>query len=84
MLAKEGCEQQNCVVTYARCVARGNQFIYRVLAPERATLQILRTQQGWQVGELSGPRNRPVSRATHIAVEQWIAGDGWDKDWTPF
>lgn len=84
MLAEEGREQQNCVVTYAKCVARGNDFIYRVLAPERATLQITRTQQGWQIGELSGPRNRPVSRATRIAVEQWIAGDGWDKDWAPF
>ena len=84
MLAEEGREQQNCVAAYSQCVAHGNQFIYRVLAPERATLQILRTPQGWQIGELSGPRNQPVSRATHIAVEQWIRGDGGHKDWTPF
>ncbi len=84
MLAEEGREQQTCVAAYSQCVAHGNQFIYRVLAPERATLQILRTPQGWQIGELSGPRNQPVSRATHIAVEQWIRGDGGHKDWTPF
>jgi len=75
MLAEEGREQRNCVAIYAPFVAHGNEYIYRVLAPERATLQILRTPQGWRVGELSGPRNRPVSPATRIAVEQWIIGD---------
>lgn len=84
MLAEEGREQQNCVAAYARWVAHGNQFIYRVLAPERATLQILRTPGGWQIGELSGLRNRPVSQATRIAVEQWLGGDARDKDWMPF
>jgi len=84
MLAEEGREQQNCVAVYSRIVANGSQYIYRVLAPERATLQILRTPEGWQVGELSGPRNHPVSRETEIAVMRWVRGDDRDKDRSPF
>ncbi len=84
MLLEEGREQENCVAAYAKRVAVGNGFIYRVLAPERATLQIVQNRRGWRIGELSGPRNEPVSEATRIAVQHWLSGEGWDKDWTPF
>ena len=84
MLVEEGRLQKNCVAGYVRRVAHGNEFIYRVLAPERATLQVVQGRRGWRIGQLSGPENQPVSASTRVAVQNWLAGDGWDKDWTPF
>ena len=84
MLLEEGRLQMNCVASFVRRVARGNEFIYRVLATERATLQLVLGRQGWQIGQLSGPRNQPVSATTRLAVENWIAGDGLIKNWTQF
>ena len=39
-LLVEGLRQHNCVASYAPAVARGDTYVYRVLAPERATLAI--------------------------------------------
>lgn len=84
MLLEEGRAQQNCVASYFRRVADGGEFIYRVLAPERATLQVVRTKQGWQMGQLSGVRNRAVSDSTRAAVLRWMEGEGWNENWEPF
>lgn len=79
-LLAEGREQANCVASYARRVARGGQFIYRVLAPERATLLVVRGRDGWEMGQLAGPRNKPVTAATRHAIERWLARGPEDED----
>lgn len=51
-LTKESREQVNCVRTYAYHVAEGHTYIYRILAPERATLSIVRRPDGsWHRSE---------------------------------
>ena len=79
-LLAEGREQANCVASYGCRVARGGQFIYRVLAPERATLLVVRGRDGWRVGELAGPGNQPVTSVTRHAIEQWLAGRGLEEE----
>ncbi len=79
-LLAEGREQANCVASYGRRVARGGQFIYRVLAPERATLLVVRGRDGWQVGELAGPGNKPVTSVTRQVIERWLAGRGLEEE----
>ena len=79
-LLAEGREQANCVASYGCRVARGGQFIYRVLAPERATLLVVRGRDGWQVGELAGPGNEPVAAVTRRAVERWLAGHSLQEE----
>jgi hypothetical protein len=79
-LLAEGREQGNCVASYARRVARGGQFIYRVLAPERATLLVVWGQDGWKLGQLAGPRNKPVTAVTRHAIERWLARRGLEEE----
>ncbi|MCF7985008.1 MAG: PcfJ domain-containing protein [Thiohalocapsa sp.] len=72
-LIEEGRAQSNCVGGYARRVAEGNTYIYRVLSPQRATLSIVRVTGGdWQIGELLQACNVPVARATRQAVADWL------------
>ncbi|WP_295884728.1 PcfJ domain-containing protein [uncultured Thiohalocapsa sp.] len=72
-LVEEGRRQHNCVAGYAERVAGGDTYIYRVLAPQRATLSLVRWPGGrWQIGELLLAGNHPVSAATRRTVEGWL------------
>lgn len=72
-LKKEGGLQANCVGTYGTLVDGGTLYIYRVLAPQRATLSIRRDADGnWRRAELKARGNRRVRAATAKAVDQWL------------
>lgn len=72
-LVEEGRRQHNCVAGYAERVAGGDTYIYRVLAPQRATLSLVRWPGGcWQIGELLRAGNHPVSAITRRAVQTWL------------
>ena len=76
MLLEEGRSQHNCVVTYASLVVEGRVYIYRVLAPERATLSIVQVAPGhWRIGQLLAGMNKPVASQTLAAVQQWLLGE---------
>jgi hypothetical protein len=72
-LVAEGEEQNNCVAAYAERVRRRTTFIYRVLRPERATLSIVKGEDGdWRIDELEARGNTRVSAITRQAVESWL------------
>ena len=71
---QEGVEQRSCVAAYLDKVRRGHTFIYRVLAPQRATAEIAEQQPGrWHLVQLAGFKNRSVSKATSQALDEWLA-----------
>jgi hypothetical protein len=72
LLIDEGCKQRHCVAIKAEEVASGQMYVYRILAPERATLSIIRTGAGWALGELRGPGNQPVAERTKQFVSNWF------------
>ena len=72
LLIDEGRKQRHCVAIKAEEVASGQMYVYRVLAPERATLSIIRAGAGWEFGELCGPGNRPVAERTKQFVRNWF------------
>ena len=75
-LLREGQLQRNCVGGYADRVRLGRCYIYRVTAPERATLSVIRTAGGeWIIGELFASCNRPVRPETKETVNDWLAGE---------
>ncbi len=75
-LIEEGRAQRNCVASYAERVAAGKVFIYRVLAPERATLSLQPSSaREWELGQLLCACNQPVSPATRHSVLRWLAGE---------
>lgn len=78
-LAQEGEAQEHCVIEELRDIRCAETAVYRVLAPERATLSLHRTACGWSVGQLLGHANRPVSQATRKVVEAWLAAQSGDS-----
>ena len=71
-LVDEGESQGNCVASYARRMASGNLYIYRVLHPQRATLSIVKKNRGWVVGELEAKYNSAASKETEKFVADWL------------
>ena len=72
-LKQEGRNQRNCVATYVDKVLGGQTYIYKVLAPERATLSVVWASDGcWRRSELKSAGNHSVSVETINAVERWL------------
>ena len=72
-LRAEGKELCNCVGSYASLVLKGGLYVYRVMAPERATLAIKRRPDGsWRRSELKKQANRDVRQSTKSFVDGWL------------
>jgi hypothetical protein len=73
-LRQEGREVHHCVGIYASRIISGRVAIYRVLQPERATLELVfHAGREWRVGQLVGFQNRPVQDETRQSVQSWLA-----------
>jgi hypothetical protein len=71
-LLQEGREMHHCVGSYIPQVQEGSTYIYRVLAPERATLALQRYDNSWSLGQIYGPFNEPVQPSTREAIRSWF------------
>ena len=72
MLIEEGRIQHNCAASYCEAVADGRSFLYRVLAPERCTLEIAPRKGKWEAVQLLAACNRPPKEETKKAVAKWL------------
>lgn len=79
MLVEEGYRMHHCVPSYADVIYTGHCYLYRVLAPQRATLYITRVNgpglhghRGWNIGELRLVCNGEPSAETRQAVLSWL------------
>ncbi len=72
-LDKEGMAMHHCVAAYAPLVQTGSLYIYRVLRPQRATVELHMDGREWQLGQVKGRDNREVSQATRQMVGEWLA-----------
>ncbi len=90
-LDQEGHEMHHCAGIYAKHMREGNRAFYRVLAPERATLELQRSPSGtWRISQLAGHCNARVHPRTRRAVHSWLAQEqpgvfarepaGWPED----
>jgi hypothetical protein len=78
-LIAEGEEMGHCASDLLEDALAGRVYVYRVLAPERATLSV-HVADILYPKQLRGLRNAPVKRATKDAVRAWlraprVAGD---------
>lgn len=78
-LLREGEAQHNCAATYAQRVAEGKAYLYRVAAPERATVCVLRRRRKWVLSEIKASCNRPVGFETAKTVTGWFIESSADK-----
>lgn len=61
------------MLTYAERIRQGRSTIYRVLAPERATLEIRRCERELRVGEFKLACNAEPDARSWDAVREWLA-----------
>jgi len=72
-LAAEGREMKHCVLAHAPAIFEGRAYVYRVLAPERATLELtLEGPAAVTLAELRGSGNADVSDETRQCVLRWL------------
>lgn len=74
-LVEESRVQHNCVATHLPRIAAKQEYVYRVLEPERCTLALKRSGPNWVLAELSGPCNRSPSPAAYSVIRKWLARD---------
>jgi len=70
-LLREGLEMEHCVGSYKSRVMREECYIYRVLSPMRATLEIC-LKHSPRIGQLKGVSNFAVNTETRAFVRAWF------------
>lgn len=72
-LALEGKSMNHCVYSYSQDIMDGLCSVYRVTAPERATLKVSLGDEGLpRLSELKLRSNKPPSKSTYRMISQWI------------
>jgi hypothetical protein len=71
-LRKEGVTMHHCVASYAKRVLNGQSYIYRVLKPERATLELQNRGNYWILGQLRCIINKQPAEETKSKVVEWM------------
>ncbi len=72
-LREEGREMHHCVAGYVSDVARGDSYFYRWLGSERATVQLAKFANHWQVYEQLGFKNKALSNQTVFEINRCCA-----------
>ena len=68
--------QKNCVATYAPAIREGEVFIYKVLRPHRATLELKLRGGAWVRGDLRLSCNRIPGPEVERVVSEWFRNAG--------
>ena len=74
MLLEEGQMMRHCVASYARSVRENKCYIYRILKPTRATMEMAPIDicGGWGVTQMKGYRNAKVGVGVKTVVYEWL------------
>lgn len=71
-LKEEGTTMKHCVYSYAIKVADGKSYIYRILEPERATMEIVKVDGIWVLNQVYGMANSKVSQETLYEIKKFL------------
>ncbi len=72
-LLAESVKQKNCVNRFIPNVAlKQDTYFYRVLSPERCTLQIIKCGDIWEIGDIRKIKNKIASERTWELVANWL------------
>lgn len=61
LLIEEAQEMQSCVAIYASKIISGNSILYRITGKERATVEFIASEEGYQVAQIFSYNNGVVS-----------------------
>ena len=71
-LLAEGRLMHHCVGGYVDKINSGSSYVYRVLQPERATLEIIGQGKNVRIGEFRRGYNQSPSGKTYLTVKTWL------------
>jgi len=71
-LLAEGRLMHHCVGGYVNKINNGSSYVYRVLKPERATLEIIGQGKNAKIGEFRRLYNQSPSARTYLCVKNWL------------
>lgn len=71
-LFSEGRDMKHCVVSYHDRLMTGHYFVFKLLAPERATVGIIKRNGRFSVEQIRLKCNKAPSEATKEAVYWWL------------
>ena len=77
-LFEEGFDQKNCIYSYDEDITAGRYYVYRILAPERATISLTKESNGrgrrkvWRIEEIKTRANNPAGWETIDVVNDWF------------
>lgn len=63
----------HCIAEYGERIMRGECYVYRILSPERATVELVGSEGWWRIGQLRGVYNGIVTPQTFKSVEKWFS-----------
>lgn len=73
-LIEEGQEMHHCIASHLKSVVDGKFAVYRMMAPERLTIEVLVMGRGQLVlREVRGKCNRLPSDASNAIIEAWFS-----------
>lgn len=78
-LRAEGRLMHHCVAAYEGAVAQGESYIYRMIAPERATIELKLTGHSAQLCQVTLAYNERASATTVEVVERWLESQAAGK-----
>ncbi len=82
-LLAEGDEMAHCVGGYVERVMSGDVYIYRILEPERATMEVERMPDGmFQIVQVKLYKNKDVSNKTLTVLRDWLGISKCDADYS--
>ena len=73
-LVAEGRTLHHCIGSFAARVTCGQVYVYQLLAPERATVAIVRRAERWELLEMRGDKNVIPAEPAQRAVQAWLEG----------
>jgi hypothetical protein len=72
-ILEEAAAMRHCVASYIPQILNDNSYIYRIVKPERATLELTpRWGRDWEMRQLCGPGNRVVGPVTRKLITLWL------------
>ena len=82
-LLAEGEEMAHCVGGYVERVMNGDVYMYRVLEPERATMEVERMPDGkFRIVQVKLYKNGNVSNNTLMSLKDWLESKKCDADFS--
>jgi hypothetical protein len=72
-LINEGLKMHNCVVSRLSRIVRGGSYIYRAtIGGRRFTVEIVRRDAAWTLGEVAGFAHDPVESEQRATLNAWL------------